>query len=370
MAQIGMIYIGTFAQADTDESNWSAENPNLILGTHAKTALKPVVTSVSTPLNDGIAYDDDHGQTASKITYDLGNGAVTATQDSVEAYNVTVTLGNGTQINTVVNVIQLTNGATFINESADGIPLDNLAFQSIKINSLRTNNAAGWRTVRSIDQARIVCFARNTRIATPGGHALVQDLAVGDRVITQDHGPQRLVWRATSFVASTASTYPVTIAAGALGPQMPSASLQVSPQHRMVLHLPAAAAVRAGGEARENEQIFVAAKKLVGMKGITQAPAGGARGGSLRGQVEYHHIMCARHEVIFANGAACESFFPGPMALEALNDADLQRLNGYFARAKIPLQEITLCRPSIVGKPLKTLLASLGGQAYCRAAYA
>lgn len=344
MAQIGLIYIGSFAQADTNEGNWSAESPDSFFGLHDKSTLSHVTSTVTTPLGDGIAYDDDNGQTASQITYDLGAGSVTSTQDSVETYNATIKLGDGTTVNTQVNVIQLTNGAAFINESVNGIVLDNLSIQSIIINSRSVNNASGWRTVRSVDNARIVCFLRDTLIATPEGQRPVQSLCVGDLVLTQDHGPQPVVWRAATQHRATARTAPISIAAGALGPRKPHKMLCVSPQHRILLELPILSAHC------DAKQVLVAAKKLVGLPGISQVETAET--------VEYHHIMCTRHEVVFANDAACESFFPGPMARKALDKADLQRLNRYFLKARTRPGQIVPCRPMLTGKPLKSLLAS------------
>lgn len=36
-------------------------------------------------------------------------------------------------------------------------------------------------------------------------------------------------------------------------------------------------------------------------------------------EVIYFHLLFDRHEIIFANGAPTESFFPGPEAMDALD---------------------------------------------------
>ena len=95
MANVGVIYIGTFLSADTDEGNWTNENDGVFAGTHGKTALRSLRIDVTTPQGDGVAYDDDLGQSASQITYDLGGGPVTALQDSVASYTVDILLGVG-----------------------------------------------------------------------------------------------------------------------------------------------------------------------------------------------------------------------------------------------------------------------------------
>lgn len=339
---VGMIYIGSFAQADTDEKNWSNENDNLFAGIHDKSVLKHVVTGVSTPKNDGIAYDDDNGQPASTITYDLGAGPVTATQDMVASYNVSIELGDGSVINTVVNVIQLTNGATFVNENSNGLQLDGLSIQTITLGSLVDDNATGWYTARTITTARVVCFATGTHITTPYGDRAVEALRPGDLVQTQDHGLQPLLWCAAQVSTGQGDTAPVTLQRDALGVNRPKHPLRLSPQHRVLIR--SSLAVPLVGQ----EDVFVAAKDLLGFEGVDQSPS--------RGCIGYHHLLFAQHEVIFANGAACESFFPGPMAIEALSDADRGQLLRVIRQHDLTLDAYTICRPVLRGRQLRLLL--------------
>lgn len=44
------------------------------------------------------------------------------------------------------------------------------------------------------------------------------------------------------------------------------------------------------------------------------------------GLVTYLHLLLDRHEVIFAEGAPTESFFPGPQAFDAMSAATLDSL--------------------------------------------
>jgi hypothetical protein len=342
-----MIYIGSFAQADTDEKNWSNENDNLFAGVHDKSVLKHVVTGVSTPKNDGIAYDDDNGQPASTITYDLGAGPVTATQDMVASYNVSIELGDGSVINTVVNVIQLTNGATFVNENSNGLQLDGLSIQTITLGSLVDDNASGWYTARTITTARVVCFAKGTLITTPQGDCAVEALRPGDLVQTQDHGLQPLLWCAAQISTGQGKAAPVTLQRDALGSNQPSKPLRLSPQHRVLIRSPLAVPLLG------QEEVFVAAKDLLGVEGIDQSPSHGC--------ISYHHLFFAQHEVVFANGAACESFFPGPMAIEALPDADRGQLQQVAQLHNLTLDAYTICRPVLRGRQLRLLLQ--GGDA-------
>lgn len=340
MANVGVIYIGTFLSADTDEGNWTNENDGVFAGTHGKTALRSLRIDVTTPQGDGVAYDDDLGQSASQITYDLGGGPVTALQDSVASYTVDILLGDGSTLSTVVNVIQLTDGATFINENSGGVVLDGLNIQSITLGTVVQDDASGWFTARSVDGAQVVCFGSGTRIGVPGGTARVEALRPGDLVETLDMGAQPVIWTARTRAAGFGATAPVRIAAGALGSGLPRSPLVVSPQHRILLRSPIVQRVVGHGEA------FVAAKWLCGLPGIVRAPG--------FAPVSYHHVLLARHAVLLAEGAPAESFFPGPVSIGALSTRDAADLLGILERLKAPL---ALCRVVVPARRRSELIA-------------
>jgi hypothetical protein len=46
--------------------------------------------------------------------------------------------------------------------------------------------------------------------------------------------------------------------------------------------------------------------------------------------VHYHHVLFDRHQVIWADGAAVESLYPGPMAIRTLCPQDRARLLSLF----------------------------------------
>ncbi|HEX9856889.1 MAG TPA: Hint domain-containing protein, partial [Paracoccaceae bacterium] len=106
----------------------------------------------------------------------------------------------------------------------------------------------------------------------------------------------------------------VRIAAGAFGRGLPRADLLVSPQHRMLMTAPG------------QEPVLIPAKALISRQGV-RVMAG------LR-QVEYIHLIFDHHEVVFANGAASESFLPGKMALVALDQATRREVFEIFPRLR------------------------------------
>lgn len=340
MANVGVIFLGFFAEADTDENDADNENDGVYAGTHDNTVLQAITINVTEPDNDGVAYDDDFGDPPSEITYDIGGGNVTANQDSVAVYNVSILLGDGSTINTVANLIQLTNGATFLNENSSGAALDNLAIQSITIGSVVEDNATGWFTTRSVDNASIACFVSGAMIATPGGSRAVETLSEGDLVLTGDRGPQPIIWRAQEQAPGYGATAPIAIEKGALGPEMPRQRLLLSRQHRVLIRSPIAH--RMYGQ----HELFVSAHGLQKVPGCTSK--------GFMQPCTFHHLMLAEHAILMANGLPVESFLPGPEAIRALSVADRERLRACLERHG---RSHSLCRPQARGRKLERLLA-------------
>lgn len=153
------------------------------------------------------------------------------------------------------------------------------------------------------DYTIVPCFAGGTLIATPTGEVAVEDLAVGDLVLTADHGAQKIRWIGARRVRASVRFAPVRIARGALGNDR---DLLVSPQHRMLVS--GARALAMFGV----DEVLVPAKSLVNGRDIRVQPGG---------MVDYFHILLDAHEVIFANRAPAESLYLGEQALRGLSRA-------------------------------------------------
>jgi Hint domain-containing protein len=146
-------------------------------------------------------------------------------------------------------------------------------------------------------QLQLTCFTPGARIRTPTGGRAIETLKPGDLVVTADHGAQPIRWIGQRRVEGAGDFAPVRFMKGAIGNRR---ELQVSPQHRMMIS--GWRAELMFGEA----ELLVAAKHLVNGDTIHVAPCG---------QIEYIHLMFARHEVIFVEGVATESFHPGDYVL-------------------------------------------------------
>ena len=154
------------------------------------------------------------------------------------------------------------------------------------------------------------CFAAGTRIATIRGAVPVQDLQPGDLVQTMDSGLKPIQWIGGRGVDGTGQFAPIRFRAGAIGN---ASDLLVSPQHRILVRKDAA---KTGFGQSE---ILVAARHMVDGDQVICDPVA---------HVEYFHILFDQHEVVFSEGAATESFFPGAQVLErdAALRAELQAL--------------------------------------------
>ncbi|GEC61958.1 hypothetical protein GOX01_22890 [Gluconobacter oxydans] len=132
------------------------------------------------------------------------------------------------------------------------------------------------------------CYCPGTAILTETGERPVETLEIGDRLITRDGAIRPIRWigrRAYDgrFAAGRSDIMPVRIAAGALGEGLPRRDLVISPLHAMFL-----------------DGALVPAHALVNNRTITQAEQVDV--------VEYIHIELETHDIIFAEGAASETF--------------------------------------------------------------
>ncbi|WP_299845218.1 Hint domain-containing protein [uncultured Roseovarius sp.] len=169
----------------------------------------------------------------------------------------------------------------------------------------------------------VICFTPGTRIETPQGPRLVEELREGDFVQTKDNGAQEIEWVGSRRMTGARlfampRLRPVRIRAGALGIDRPDAELLVSPEHRMLIK---------GDVARSLfnvPEVLVSAKDLI--NGSTVSVDLAVR------EVTYVHLLLPQHQVLWANGIETESFHPASTSLEMLDADDKKRLLELNAR--------------------------------------
>lgn len=167
----------------------------------------------------------------------------------------------------------------------------------------------------------IPCFTRGTRIETAVGEVNVEDLKVGDLVMTKDKGLQPIRWIGSRFIersslAANRDLRPIRVSKGALGNNNPTRDLLVSPQHRILVRSKVAQRMFDVGE------VLVAAKQLLEVVGIDVD--------NEVEEVEYFHFLLDEHHVVISNGAESESLYTGPRALRSVGRAALEEIYTTF----------------------------------------
>lgn len=158
----------------------------------------------------------------------------------------------------------------------------------------------------------LACFARGTRIETATGFVAVEDLRDGMLIETMDHGLQPVRRVLSKVVDGRGALAPVEFGAGVLGNVR---ALRVSPHHRMVV-----SGWRAELLTGEPEVLAAAADLVDGARVQVAAVE----------RVEYFHLLFDRHEIIFAEGAATESYHPFADDAAELSPATLAELEAVF----------------------------------------
>ncbi len=161
----------------------------------------------------------------------------------------------------------------------------------------------------------VPCYTDGAMVETPTGPVAIEDLKVGDLVLTKDNGPQPIRWTGARAPSATELMFfpelrPVVMKPGALGPACPSRETVLSPLHRVVISSARSNLLFGTGE------VLVSAKNLINgttiYRDATRRPV-------------YRHLLLDRHEILFVNGLEAESLYPGTDRLPAdqLLDRDL-----------------------------------------------
>ena len=223
--------------------------------------------------------------TVTHVTYGPGNTSGT------------VTLSDGT----VLNLTNIANGTSgwFVDTVSDGGSGTNVFLSDT------------------------VCFMPGTRILTPAGEVAVDALKRGDLVTTADGKSMPIRWLGRQTVsrlfADPLRVLPIRIKQGALGDNMPSRDLLVSPDHALLID---GALIQAG--ALVNDTSIVRETKV---------PE----------RFTYYHVELADHSLTLAENTPAETFIDNidRMAFDnwdehdALPDAgDMQLVEMSYPRAK------------------------------------
>jgi hypothetical protein len=190
----------------------------------------------------------------------------------------------------------------------------------------------------------VACYREGTRIATPLGDVPIEQLAIGDTILTAAGHARTLRWigrRAYSAaaVAANRAAQPIRIAAAALDGRLPYRDLWVSPEHALLL------------PGVDGTPRLVPAQCLVNGHSITRESAAAP--------IVYLHLELAGHDAVRAEGQPAETFIDDASRTLFDNADTYQAL--YPAEPAVPA---AFCAPRIgAGAELARLRAAIAGRA-------
>lgn len=230
------------------------------------------------PLDDG---DDFILVDTNTNTYIVVRGANESGQISLTVGNIGATHGTVTQV-----------GST-----------ETLATDVFGSSHKRTTDGDDVWTTGTPDPGAPNCFAEGTLISTADGAVAVEALQIGMRVRVEGGGTAPILWIGRQTIVKRfwgARASLVRIKAGALGGGMPHKDLVVTGDHGMVL-----------------EGCVINASALINEGSVDWIPAD-----EVPERYTVYHVETPRHAVIYANGAASESYLdiPGRRSFDNYQD--------------------------------------------------
>ncbi|SLN44450.1 Hom_end-associated Hint [Pseudoruegeria aquimaris] len=160
--------------------------------------------------------------------------------------------------------------------------------------------------------AEVACvsFARGTHITLSDGRQKpIEELKVGDKVLTRDDGPQTIRWIGQTTMRAVGDFAPIVIKSGTLNN---TADLTVSPNHRLFIYQ------RRDEIGLGRSEVLVKAKHLVNGDTVYRQDGG---------FVDYFQILFDRHHIIYAEGIAAESLLLDRRTTPALPEDLARRLS-------------------------------------------
>lgn len=146
------------------------------------------------------------------------------------------------------------------------------------------------RASQVLAQVACVSFTRGTRIALASGAQVpIEELKVGDKVLTRNEGPRAIRWIGQSTTRATGAFAPIVIKAGTLNN---TGDLVVSPDHRLFVYQ------RSDRLGAGCSDLLVKARHLVNGETVYVRQGG---------FVDYFQLLFDRHQIIYAEGIAAES---------------------------------------------------------------
>lgn len=264
-------------------------------------------------------------------TFEVGDDINTNPIDTIFLGTITLPLTGGGTVETMVAEFSSVSSNERVLILPSGLDPANVTLPaSIDLNTLDTSDFT-------------TCFAAGTQIATASHDRAVEDLHIGDLILTADGRQVAVKWigRQTTlkqFRGDRARL--VRIHKGAFGDGLPTSDLTVTADHGMVL-----------------DGYVVNASALVNGQGIDWVPLS-----DLPDRFTVFHIETQAHDVILANGAEAETYIDYVARSSFDNHAEYLALYGVETSIpEMPLPRISAAR--MVPAHLRARLSAQGANA-------
>lgn len=174
-------------------------------------------------------------------------------------------------------------------------------------------------------EAAFSAFAHGAIVTTTQGPVAIEDLEPGMKLITRDHGSQRLLWVGKmkivpKFAETTAHDARMTrIMADSFGFTRPERDLTAGPGARML---------KSGAVMSDQDPVLVPVNQLSdGMSVIDIVPPS---------PVDVYHVCLPRHAAIMVNGLDMETFHPGNQFQQNMGEKMLSLFLSLFPHISEP----------------------------------
>lgn len=260
------------------------------------------------------------------LAFDVNGNALTVTLTAVDASVVTVSGATATAIPGAGSgpsgsvAASSTEGNVTVSIAGEVAEIQIVYGNGPLVQTNPANQAIGFSDLTFDLIPPIVCFARGTRIRAMNGEVPIEELRVGDMVMTHDNGMQPIRWIASRTVPGHSAMAPVRFEPGAIGNRRP---LALSPLHRVLI---------SGWKVEllfGDSEVLSAAVHLVNGTTIARFQ---------QAWVEYFHILFDEHQVIYAEGAPCESLFAGDHTFDALGSPAQELSRDVFGEEEVFFQ--------------------------------
>ncbi|MFT5629928.1 MAG: hypothetical protein ACI82I_001347 [Gammaproteobacteria bacterium] len=212
-------------------------------------------------------------------------------------------MGNDSTTYEVLVLVEVEDGAL---EATYLLPLANLVADT----NYRLVGVDREAATTRFAEVACVSFTRGTHITMASGEQrVIEELSVGDKVLTRDDGPQAVRWIGQTTLRAVGEFSPIVITKGALHNEN---DLLVSPDHRLFVYQ------RQDKLGAGRSEVLVKVRHLVNGDSVYRRDGG---------FVDYFQLLFDEHQIIYAEGIAAESLLIDPRTRAAVPE-DVRAANG------------------------------------------